>query len=704
MYKPFKGGSEYVVGEGDLEIVVNIPPIGYIPIFNEKSGEYDLEKRAIISRSKTRKDQFWERSLSPKDYKRRRAVEKQKQSTDPNFMDSVVYKYESTEWDRRLNGVWFMNNGEPTYLTGLHYFFMTHWHISAVDTDYPFYRLPDKEWHYQMKYIEDDPYALGQNELTNRREGKTCRGGCWLYEGLSRTRNALGAIQSKTYTDAQKNVFGTHIILPFKKLPDFFRPQFDASQGDVPKSELRFMRASKKGKLTDEYEHDYDFGSELESVIETGSSEVFAFDGRKISKYLCDEPGKKMDVDVYDRHEVIAPTMMLGDKIIGKALYTTTFDDEENDLSKVKDSKRGFKELWKDSDQSKRDKNGRTITGLYRYFRPAYMTMAYDKYGNPDQDRALTYYNNRREALKDNPLKLAAEKRKFPFTWMEALRGLKRNCLYLEENLLDRMEALDLLDRPFYSVGNLKWKNGEPYTKVEFVENIGGFFQIDTRLFDEKYKGMFNQVKRSGSLSFPANKLKFVLGVDPYAKSKTVDGLGSKGAGAVYMKHDVLNAEISDNFVALYVGRPPKIRMFFADMIKLAWLFGCQMLHEDNYDSIKEHFEIEGMGAFIMSYEKKGGGITGNDKSHVQIVEETFDFIVDNCHRVIFDLLLKDWHGFDMYNTTEFDLGMASGYSLIGANKLKRIAKLIERSGQVEVKQLFRKYKVTTRHNFLRVA
>ena len=110
------------------------------------------------------------------------------------------------------------------------------------------------------------------------------------------------------------------------------------------------------------------------------------------------------------------------------------------------------------------------------------------------------------------------------------------------------------------------------------------------------------------------------------------------------------------------------------------------------------------MGAFIMKYEKKGGGITGNDKSHVQIVEETYDFIVDNCNRVIFDLLLKDWHGFDMYNTTEFDLGMASGYALIGANNLKRIAKLIERSGQVELKQLVRKYKITTKHNLLQVA
>lgn len=40
------------------------------------------------------------------------------------------------EFDRRRNGVWFMNNGEPTYITGHHYMFLQ-W--SKIDIGYPSY-------------------------------------------------------------------------------------------------------------------------------------------------------------------------------------------------------------------------------------------------------------------------------------------------------------------------------------------------------------------------------------------------------------------------------------------------------------------------------------------------------------------------------------------------------------------------------------
>ena len=43
-----------------------------------------------------------------------------------------------------------------------------------------------------------------------------------------------------------------------------------------------------------------------------------------------------------------------------------------------------YKELWRDSDPDDRNANGRTKTGLYRLFIPAYEALeGLDEYGNP---------------------------------------------------------------------------------------------------------------------------------------------------------------------------------------------------------------------------------------------------------------------------------------------------------------------------------
>ena len=70
-------------------------------------------------------------------------------------------------------------------------------------------------------------------------------------------------------------------------------------------------------------------------------------------------------------------------------LYTTTVEemggkDEKGKLMKAGGVK--FKGLWKDSDQAKRNENGRTISWLYQFFIPAYKTIFFDKHGYADVD------------------------------------------------------------------------------------------------------------------------------------------------------------------------------------------------------------------------------------------------------------------------------------------------------------------------------
>ena len=88
-----------------------IPPAGKVK--NVITGKN--EKRPIITSSSKKEKQVWIRTELPKDYQKKRSEEILKQKEDPNYFDTELEAFRSQEWDRRLNGVWFMNNGSPEY-------------------------------------------------------------------------------------------------------------------------------------------------------------------------------------------------------------------------------------------------------------------------------------------------------------------------------------------------------------------------------------------------------------------------------------------------------------------------------------------------------------------------------------------------------------------------------------------------------------
>lgn len=261
-----------------------IPPEGYV--FNVATKQ--LEYRGVFSRSDDVKEQKWERIPLPDWYKevqkKWKAYDKKKKEDDPEFYDEQLEAYKKSEWDKRLNGHWFMNNGKATYLTGSHYMFMQWWQI---DIGYPRFRIPDLEYFYFQQYVIEDPDCMGMLEITKRRFGKTFRGGLFLYEYVTRTKMTNGAIQSKTGMDAKK-VFGKAVISPFKKLPKFFRPEYDSSLGITPKTEIRFQQTNVRGsKAEDGLDKD-----ELGSMIDHGSADPIHYDGQKVHRGFEDEWAK----------------------------------------------------------------------------------------------------------------------------------------------------------------------------------------------------------------------------------------------------------------------------------------------------------------------------------------------------------------------------------------------------------------------------
>lgn len=635
-------------------ITVNIPPYGYV--FNHINGKW--EKREVYKRSVREKLQFWERPEPPQDYKLKRKKEVIAQQSDPEYVNYELQMYREQEWDRRLNGFWFYNKGQPTYITGLHYFYMTHW---KIDIGYPSFRITDLEWFYFVEYCIQDPKSLGMVEVTRRRFGKTYRLGVFLYDLPSRSRNKNSGIQSKTAEDAEKGVFAKAVVTPFKTLPDFFIPTYDTEKGLTPKSEIRFFKTNKRGARVQADEDE----KELESQIDWRNSKVVAYDGSKLHRYGADEVGKPCEFNVYDRHQVVRFCLMEDDKIVGKAVYTTTVEDEDS-------IGEGFKQLWKASDIRFRDDNGMTKSGLYQYFMPAYRTLKFDEYGFPDEEYGRQYFMNARAGLADDPRALASYIRKNPFTIEEAFFTEADNCHYDAMALNAQKDTLSWMDKnDLYVRGDISWNKGERDTTAIFTETSNGKFLVHKKLLDANLGFAFNNVERLGTKLKPLNNKRIAIGIDPFDHS-IITGKGSDGAMAALHKFSAVD-ELSETFLVIYLGRPKKSELFYESMICACVFLGAEALVEDNKVGLINYFQYRGYERFL--HKLKGSnkfGISASVKSHQQILEETDAHIKDNLHKNVFEVMIDDWLGFDVNDTTKFDIAMAAGYALIlaSANKI----------------------------------
>jgi hypothetical protein len=650
MIRPFKGGTKIVLQDVD----VHLPPVGYV--YNPTNRE--LEKSEIITRSARKEDQFWERTQLPKDFRKKWIIQQKRRENDSDYYDPEIADFVNQEWERRLKGVWFMNNGTPTYITGLQYFYLQWWYIGNRDNEgYPDYWDSDRHFFYFMQACIEDNNSAGMLYVTKRREGKTAKSAVFGYEFVSRTKKGRCGIQSKTDEDAQKVVYWDGVISGFKELPEFFRPLYDTSAGSTPKGGLYFRRSAKKGKqsLMELLEE------ELDSEVTYKSREPKAYDGERLDRYIGDEIFKVKDFNPSDRHDIVYPTLLdKNENIVGKALYTSTVEEIEGNIE-------NYIEFWEQSNPLERNANGRTGTGLYRYFLPAYLTRNRDRYGFVDEEANKRYYLAERQRFANNPAKLTDFKRRFPFTIEEAFWTSNKKCLFDLTKINEQLERIGLGDN-LTTKGNFEWNDPDERDYVVFKPRKNGKFNV-TWLFDQEHEA--NKVERRGDLYYPLNKHRFVIGVDPINhKYVEDDGRKSMPAFYVYKKTDALDPDFSDSFIVEYVHRPSNPEVFFEDVFKCCVYYGCQMLFENQKEAIYTHFErTGGKPLVIFPKNRKSPGLPSGEGVHQQIAEYTNIYIDKHIHKVKFRHLLNDWAKFDINNTKKFDATMAAGFSLIAEQK-----------------------------------
>jgi hypothetical protein len=507
-----------------------------------------------------------------------------------------------------------------------------------------------------MDYCIQDPLCMGMLEVTKRRFGKSFVAGLFVSEYITRTKMTNGGIQSKTGSDAKK-FFAKTVVNPFRRLPKFFRPEYDMSLGVNPKTEMRFQKTNVRGKKAEE-SVDKD---ELGSIIDHQSADTVAYDGQKLHRYVADECGKTTEVNVYDRHEVVRYCLLDDEgKIIGKALYTTTVEKLTTEKDGVQDA---FKLLWEESNQDKRQENGTTSSGLYRFFMSAKRTRNFDDFGFPDENKTLDQILADRETVKNNPRALSARVRKEPLTIDEAFSTDSDKCIfnvmnigareqYLKENPIIKRHIIFYRDID----QTVRWRNA--------TDKEEDFHWVITQFpkSGEENKHTFDvKTRKPGRVSDGA------IAIDGYSNSQG-GKYGSKASAWIGRRYDLLDPASTGKAIGHLYGRPQIKETLHEQVLLAAEFYGYQAWYEHNSDDYLSYFRDRGRVGYLGSYPistidpskretaERHKGFPTTPFSLTKQTDVGIMYFESHIDSIDFENLLEDAKKFDPNNRTDYDI------------------------------------------------
>jgi hypothetical protein len=699
----------------DKETIINICP-------DNTAGDiielFDLtiqipsqpDKKDILFSDMKKADQMWRRIELPKDLLSIKSMDEWYET--PREFQLRYSPIIDKEFDRRRNGVWFMNNGEPTYITGHHYMFLQ-W--SRIDIGYPSYLEFQRRLFLHQMACEVDPRCMGQIYVKCRRSGYTNMCSSIITDEATQVKEKLLGVMSKTGTDAQEAVFMSKVVPIFRSYPFFFKPIQDGTTN--PRVELAFREPAKRITKTNKTSQR---GEALDTIINWKNTTNNAYDGSKTHLLFFDEAGKWLKPsDIRESWRIHRTCLLIGRKIIGKALVGST-------VNPLDQGGRQYRDLYYNSDPKDRNDNDRTKSGLYKVFIPAYEALEgfFDKYGNPivedpketiigmDGDiikiGAKTFLRNERKALTNDSYELNEVIRQFPFTEDEAFRDSTKSSLFNIGKIYEQIQYNDELYPDPVVRGNFFWENGVQDTKVQFKPDPDGRWYI-TWMPDPDDRSI---MKIENGKRVAPNHMYGCGGVDSYDLDATVDGRSSKGACHMYLKFNMKYP--SNMFVAEYASRPPLARIFYEDVLMAAVFFGFPLLIENNKYGIVRYFESRGYDGYVMDRpEHLGGstnhvtvkskGIPSNSQDVIQAHAQSIEAFIHehvglnnetgSYGKMYFSRTLEDWINFKIDDRTKYDLSISSGLALLAAQKVVKEKKVTNFNDKVffrKVKQIVR--------------
>lgn len=635
-------------------------------------------KSQILNHDLPKKEQRWRRTPLPENFD---AWTKEKQD---------AYAFEENRKCRE--GIFFYNNGTVRYLTGDHYYYLQ-WF--KIDGGYPDYRDRDRRWFYHWYLCDIDQDCLGQAYGKLRRDGYSYRVCAVILNRARKTFDAKYGIVSKTGDDA-KEMF-QKLIHGFVSGPYFFKPQVETAE--QVKKELWFRTPQKRiTHKTRVVEKELS----LNTKIDWTSTTENAFDGSKRELIACDEAGKWLDVDVEKWFNIGRTCVMVGGKIIGKILFGSTVNETNKGGAK-------FKSIWDKSNVNEKNSNNRTLSGLWRYFVPAYDGFEgfIDEYGESVINTpaepvmgidgqlirvgAKQYLEAERNAKYDSGDMVGyyEEIRQRPFTVDEMFRDPANEQTQFDlDKIYEQINHNDAISDSPLRRGNFIWKDAIPDGEVVFQEDKNGKWLVSWfPAQQDRNKFVIKYGKKS-----PANTHDGLFSVDPFDHRYTSGNKQSKAASHGLHKYTFNDPFISNTFVSQYWGRPKDPTIFYEDMLLECVFYGWEILGESNKPGCINHFCNRGYENYLMdrpsfthnehskaNQKEKWIPNTGTiDKGirrmlveHMQsyvyqyIGLNSITGVIGNCK---FNDTLHDLVKFDIESWTDYDLTVSAMIGVLGLN------------------------------------
>jgi len=613
-----------------------------------------------------------------------------------DFKDAWV-SYIEQEFDRREEGFWFNNNGNPIYITGTHYCYLQ-W--TKIDVGHPEFREANRIFFLFWEACKADKRSFGMCYLKIRRSGFSFMGSSETVNTATISKDARIGVLSKTGTDAKK-MFTDKIVPISNNYPFFFKPIQDGM--DKPKTELSYRVPASKITKRNMYLSDNQELEGLDTTIDWRNTSDNSYDGEKLQLLIHDESGKwEKPENILNNWRVTKTCLRLGSKVIGKCMMGST----SNALDK---GGANFKKLYYDSDTKSRNANGQTKSGLYSLFIPMEWNFEgyIDKFGMPvlkSPDKpvkgndgeyittgAVDYWENEVDSLKNDADALNEFYRQFPRTESHAFRDESKQSLFNLTKIYQQIDYNDgLMKAKYLTRGSFHWENGIKDSRVIWTPNKTGRFLVS---WIPKYELQNKKQLRNGKY-YPGNEHLGSFGCDSYDISGTVGGKGSNGALHGMTKFNMDDAP-SNEFFLEYVARPQTAEIFFEEVLMACVFYGMPILCENNKPRLLYHFKNRGYRGFstnrpdksfnkLSKTERELGGIpnTSEDvkQSHASAIESYIEKYVgldmvseframDEMGSMYFTRTLEDWARFDINKRTKFDASISSGLAIMANQK-----------------------------------
>lgn len=598
---------------------------------------------------------------------------------------------EKRDWVEKIRkwwkeGLWFYNKGEPVYITGLHFDFLTLHTFSTLDTPdkRPRFFKSHKEEFYFRDLTWKDPLCHGRIFFKPRRNGSTLMEMAEMYyRGVEDFGRQVG-MMSDEFKKTQDTLFRPMVDSMIHR-PKYMRAEYYKPSNRIPKKELLFNSGIVAEDEDGEVVHTY-----LGGFITPKPTTVGSFDAYKLNYLVLDEIFKWTNASPKETWGSHKKVMEVAGRPIGIGSMLSTMGDSSDYESSVREGV----EMYYESDPEIRDANGKTKNGCYRYFIKGvyYMNVEMaDKYGDLDEEAAERAILNELANFTPGTMEYVFQQRRIPLTIEDALASATFSNIFDKKRIEAKLTILRKTPKdklPYTegeliedNVGRVHWEpnsNGGPW-RVHILPYMTKDFDGSNRWEKDLDGNVILYPNPQGAVGYDSVRI---------AVTDATSGNLSKAAIIVGQKFDYYTPpdklSRANRYCALYHLRPEDPDVPTYESYKAAKFWGFPVMIERNVEGPRKWYrdmEIKAEALMMKGDDGHYGTLIHGRNNMVNELVNIFQKyiqkplpdsgLIDWLLEIPFDRLLSDMKDFNPKKTTLYDVMMANLQLQAGLKKIQ---------------------------------